>query len=122
LSGVQALQQVAADGELIGVPIQQHTVELLDVGDHPQLGAELFHHRIPGLRGNGGRAGGVLHIRLERAQVLGEIVVDVANALPLEAHQRAQLFAGLSKRVDLKLVRRLEFGSGAVALRYAPRR
>jgi dihydrofolate reductase len=28
------------------------------------------------------------------------------------------LFAGLSKRVDLKLVSRLEFGSGAVALRY----
>jgi dihydrofolate reductase len=32
------------------------------------------------------------------------------------------LFAGLSKRVDLKLVSRLEFGSGAVALRYEPRR
>jgi dihydrofolate reductase len=32
------------------------------------------------------------------------------------------LFAGLSKRVDLKLVSRLEFGSGAVAMRYAPRR
>jgi dihydrofolate reductase len=32
------------------------------------------------------------------------------------------LFAGLSKWVDLKLVSRLEFGSGAVALRYEPRR
>jgi dihydrofolate reductase len=32
------------------------------------------------------------------------------------------LFAGLSKHVDLKLVSRLEFGSGAVALRYQPRR
>ena len=32
------------------------------------------------------------------------------------------LFAGLSKRVDLKLVSRLEFGSGAVAMRYVPRR
>jgi len=31
------------------------------------------------------------------------------------------LFAGLSKRVDLKLVSRLEFGSGAVAMRYEPR-
>jgi dihydrofolate reductase len=31
-------------------------------------------------------------------------------------------FAGLSKWVDLKLVSRLEFGSGAVALRYEPRR
>jgi dihydrofolate reductase len=32
------------------------------------------------------------------------------------------LFAGLSKPVDLKLVSRLEFGSGAVAMRYVPRR
>jgi dihydrofolate reductase len=32
------------------------------------------------------------------------------------------LFAGLSKRVDLKLVSRLEFRSGAVAMRYEPRR
>jgi dihydrofolate reductase len=31
------------------------------------------------------------------------------------------LFAGLLKRVDLKLVSRLEFGSGAVAMRYEPR-
>ena len=32
------------------------------------------------------------------------------------------LFAGLSKHLDLKLVSRLELGSGAVALRYEPRR
>ena len=32
------------------------------------------------------------------------------------------LFAGLSKLVDLKLVSRLEYGSGAVAMRYEPRR
>jgi dihydrofolate reductase len=32
------------------------------------------------------------------------------------------LFAGLSKLVDLKLVNRQEFDSGAVALRYEPRR
>jgi dihydrofolate reductase len=32
------------------------------------------------------------------------------------------LFAGLSQHVDLKLVSRLEFGSGAVAMRYEPRR
>jgi dihydrofolate reductase len=31
-------------------------------------------------------------------------------------------FAGLSKWVDLTLVSRLEFGSGAVAMRYQPRR
>ena len=32
------------------------------------------------------------------------------------------LLAGLSKYVDLKLVSRLEFASGAVAMRYEPRR
>lgn len=32
------------------------------------------------------------------------------------------LFAGLSKLIDLKLVGRREFGSGAVAMRYEPRR
>src|ERR687896_1415863 len=32
------------------------------------------------------------------------------------------LFAGLSKYIDLKLVSRLELGSGAVAMRYEPRR
>ncbi len=32
------------------------------------------------------------------------------------------LFAGLSKFVDLRLVDRLEFSSGAVAMRYEPRR
>jgi len=32
------------------------------------------------------------------------------------------LFAGLSKHIDLRFVSRLEFGSGAVAMRYEPRR
>ena len=32
------------------------------------------------------------------------------------------LFAGLSKRIDLRPVSQLEFGSGAVAMRYEPRR
>jgi dihydrofolate reductase len=32
------------------------------------------------------------------------------------------LFAGLSKHVDLRLVSWLQFGSGAVAMRYEPRR
>ena len=32
------------------------------------------------------------------------------------------LFEGLSKHVDLKLVSRMEFGSGAVAMRYEPKR
>jgi dihydrofolate reductase len=41
---------------------------------------------------------------------------------PMIAGHGPTLFAGLSKRVDLKLVSRLEFGSGAVAMRYEPRR
>jgi dihydrofolate reductase len=32
------------------------------------------------------------------------------------------LLSGLSKHIELKLVSRLEFGSGAVAMRYEPRR
>jgi dihydrofolate reductase len=46
-----------------------------------------------------------------------EIVVH-----PRLAGHGPTLFAGLSKWVDLKLVSRLEFGSGAVAMRYEPRR
>ena len=41
---------------------------------------------------------------------------------PLLAGHGPTLFAGLSKRIDLKLVSRLEFGSGVMAMRYEPRR
>jgi dihydrofolate reductase len=41
---------------------------------------------------------------------------------PVLAGHGPTLFAGLSKRVELKLVSRLEFGSGTVAMRYEPRR
>ena len=40
---------------------------------------------------------------------------------PTLAGHGPTLFAGLSKRVDLRLVGRLEFGSGAVAMQYEPR-
>jgi dihydrofolate reductase len=40
---------------------------------------------------------------------------------PRLAGHGPRLFAGLSKHVDLKLVGRLEVGSGAVAMRYEPR-
>ena len=40
---------------------------------------------------------------------------------PRLAGHGPRLFAGLSKYVDSKLVSRLEFGSGAVAMRYVPR-
>jgi dihydrofolate reductase len=41
---------------------------------------------------------------------------------PMLAGHGPTLFAGLSKRIELKLVSRLEFRSGAVAMRYEPRR
>jgi len=41
---------------------------------------------------------------------------------PTIAGHGPTLFAGLSKRIDLKLVSRLEFASGAVAMRYELRR
>ncbi|HSU17370.1 dihydrofolate reductase family protein [Longimicrobium sp.] len=41
---------------------------------------------------------------------------------PRVAGHGPTLFAGLSKPLDLKLVSRLELGSGAVAMRYEPRR
>ncbi len=41
---------------------------------------------------------------------------------PRLAGHGPKLFAGLSKPIDLKLVSRVEFGSGAVAMRYQPRR
>jgi dihydrofolate reductase len=41
---------------------------------------------------------------------------------PRVAGHGPTLFSGLSKKVDLKLVGRLEFASGAVAMRYEPRR
>jgi dihydrofolate reductase len=41
---------------------------------------------------------------------------------PRVAGHGPTLFAGLSKRIDLKPVRRLELGSGTVAMRYEPKR
>jgi dihydrofolate reductase len=58
-------------------------------------------------------------------QALAELgLIDEYEFLvqPRLAGHGPTLFAGLSKPVDLKLVSRLEFGSGAVAMRYEPRR
>lgn len=41
---------------------------------------------------------------------------------PIIAGHGPSLFAGLSEAIDLKLVERIELSSGAVALRYQPRR
>jgi dihydrofolate reductase len=58
-------------------------------------------------------------------QALAELgLIDEYEVIvhPRLAGHGPTLFAGLSKRVDLKLVGRQELGSGAVALRYEPRR
>jgi shikimate kinase len=51
-----------------------------------------------------------------------DIHLEYGVVQPRLAGHGPTLFAGLSKYVDLRLVSRLEFGSGAVAMRYEPRR
>jgi dihydrofolate reductase len=70
--------------------------------------------------GNGLLVGGV-----KLPQALAELgLIDEYEFVvqPRLAGHGPTLFAGLSKPVDLRLVSRLEFGSGAVAMRYEPRR
>ena len=70
--------------------------------------------------GNGLYVGGVkLPLALAELGLIDEYEFVVQPRL---AGHGPTLFAGLSKRVELKLVSRLEFGSGAVAMRYEPRR
>ena len=70
--------------------------------------------------GNGLFTGGVtLPLALAELGLIDEYEFVVH---PRIAGHGPTLFAGLSKLVDLKLVSRLEFGSGAVAMRYEPRR
>ncbi|HEY2324542.1 MAG TPA: dihydrofolate reductase family protein [Thermoanaerobaculia bacterium] len=69
--------------------------------------------------GNGILTGGVM---LPKA--LAEL--GLIDEYELVVHPRVvghgpALFAGLSKPLDLKLVSRIEYGSGAVAMRYVPR-
>ena len=70
--------------------------------------------------GKGLFVGGV-KLRLALAE-LGLIDEYEFVVQPRLAGHGPTLFAGLSKHVDLRLVSRLELGSGAVALRYEPRR
>ena len=70
--------------------------------------------------GNGLFVGGVRF-----AQALAELgLIDEYELIvhPRLAGHGPTLFAGLSKPLDLKLVSRLEFKSGAVAMQYEPRR
>jgi dihydrofolate reductase len=70
--------------------------------------------------GNGLLVGGVkLPLALAELGLIDEYEFLVQPSL---AGHGPTLFAGLSKRVDLKLVSRLEFGSGMVAMRYEPRK
>jgi len=70
--------------------------------------------------GNGLLVGG-LKLPLALAE-LGLIDEYEFMVQPRLAGHGPTLFAGLSKPLDLRLVSRLEFGSGAVAMRYEPRR
>ena len=68
---------------------------------------------------------GVLVGGVKLPQALAELgLIDEYEFLvqPRLAGHGPTLFAGLSKPVDLRLVSRLEFASGAVAMRYVPRR
>lgn len=69
--------------------------------------------------GRGLAVGGVaLPLALAELGLIDEYELVVHPRL---AGHGPSLFAGLSKPVDLRLVDRVELGSGAVALRYAPR-
>jgi len=69
--------------------------------------------------GNGVFVGGVkLPLALAEMGLIDEYELVVH---PVLAGHGPTLFAGLSKHVVLKLVSRLELGSGAVAMRYEPK-
>jgi len=75
--------------------------------------------------GDGGTGKGLFVGGVTLPQALAELgLIDEYEFVvhPRVAGHGPTLFAGLSKYVDLKLVSRREFGSGAVAMRYEPRR
>ena len=73
---------------------------------------------MPAGPGNGIFAGGVkLPTALAELGLIDEYEFVIH---PRVAGHGPALLAGLSKHLDLKLVNRMEFGSGAVAMRYEP--
>lgn len=95
--------------------------------DHVDWNAELVRGdlgtAVRKLKQEPGRGLFVAGVKL--AQALAELgLIDEYELVvhPRIAGRGPTLFAGLSKWVDLKLVSRLELGSGAVAMRYEPRR
>lgn len=95
--------------------------------DHVDWNAELLRgdlatavRQLKQQPGNGIFTGGVtLPFALAELGLIDEYEFVVH---PRIAGHGPTLFAGLPKRLDLKLVSRLEFASGAVAMRYQPRR
>jgi dihydrofolate reductase len=95
--------------------------------DHVDWNAELVRgdigkavRELKGESGKGLFVGGVkLPLALAELGLIDEYEFVVHPRL---AGHGPTLFAGLSKHVDLKLVSRLEFRSGAVAMRYEPGR
>jgi dihydrofolate reductase len=76
-------------------------------------------HRLKQESGRGLLVGGLtLPLALADLGLIDEYEFMVQPRL---AGHGPTLFAGLSKHVDLRLVSRLEFASGAVAMRYEPR-
>jgi dihydrofolate reductase len=89
--------------------LHRHAVENLDQAD------ALLFGRVRE-SGKGLFVGGVkLPLALAELGLIDEFEFVVHPRL---AGHGPMLFAGLSKQVDLRLVSRLEFGSGAVAMRY----
>jgi len=93
--------------------------------DHVDWNAELLHgdlgtavQQLKQEPGKGLFTGGVkLPLALAELGLIDEYEFVVH---PRIAGHGPTLFAGLSNHVDLKLVSRLEFGSGAVVMRYKP--
>jgi dihydrofolate reductase len=78
---------------------------------------------VQNLKKEPGKGLGVAGVKLPLA--LAELgLIDEYEFIvhPMLAGHGPTLLAGLSKPVDLKLVSRLEYGSGAVAMRYEARR
>ena len=95
--------------------------------DRVDWNAELVHgdlgkavQQLKSEPGNGLLTGGVtLPLALAELGLIDEYELVVHPRL---VGHGPTLFAGLTKPIDLKLVSRLEYGSGAVAMRYEPRR
>jgi dihydrofolate reductase len=95
--------------------------------DHVDWNAEILHgnleqavQQLKQASGKGLMTGGVmLPLALAELGLIDEYEFVVQPRL---AGHGPTLFAGLSKFVDLKLIGRKEFASGALALRYEPKR